>query len=73
MTLIPGLPVILPAPGPAFQVVANHPSEDLRIRLRWVIGITGSVGKTSTKEATAAVLGAAMPTLRLMPSGSGPG
>jgi UDP-N-acetylmuramoyl-tripeptide--D-alanyl-D-alanine ligase len=29
-----------------------------------VVGITGSVGKTSTKEATAAVLGAAMPTLR---------
>lgn len=35
VTIIPGLPVILPAPGPAFQVVANHPSEDLRIRLRW--------------------------------------
>lgn len=29
-----------------------------------VVGITGSVAKTSTKEATAAVLGAAMPTLR---------
>ena len=29
-----------------------------------VVGITGSVAKTSTKDATAAVLGAAMPTLR---------
>ncbi len=29
-----------------------------------VVGVTGSVAKTSTKEATAAVLGAAMPTLR---------
>ncbi len=29
-----------------------------------VVGITGSVGKTSTKEATAAVLEAAMPTLK---------
>ncbi len=29
-----------------------------------VVGITGSVGKTSTKEATAAVLEAALPTLR---------
>ncbi len=35
-------------------------------RLRFdplVVGITGSVAKTSTKEATAAVLGSAMPTL----------
>ncbi len=29
-----------------------------------VVGITGSVAKTSTKEATAAVLGAALPTLK---------
>ena len=29
-----------------------------------VVGITGSIAKTSTKEAVAAVLGAAMPTLR---------
>jgi UDP-N-acetylmuramoyl-tripeptide--D-alanyl-D-alanine ligase len=29
-----------------------------------VVGVTGSVAKTSTKDATAAVLGAAMPTLR---------
>ena len=29
-----------------------------------VVGLTGSIAKTSTKEATAAVLGAAMPTLR---------
>jgi UDP-N-acetylmuramoyl-tripeptide--D-alanyl-D-alanine ligase len=29
-----------------------------------VVGITGSIAKTTTKEATAAVLGAAMPTLR---------
>jgi UDP-N-acetylmuramoyl-tripeptide--D-alanyl-D-alanine ligase len=29
-----------------------------------VVGITGSVAKTSTKDATAAVLGAAMPTLK---------
>ncbi len=30
----------------------------------FVVGVTGSVGKTSTKEALAAVLGAVMPTLR---------
>ena len=29
-----------------------------------VVGVTGSIAKTSTKEAIAAVLGAAMPTLR---------
>ncbi|HEX5824219.1 MAG TPA: UDP-N-acetylmuramoyl-tripeptide--D-alanyl-D-alanine ligase [Candidatus Limnocylindrales bacterium] len=29
-----------------------------------VVGVTGSIAKTSTKEAVAAVLGAAMPTLR---------
>ena len=29
-----------------------------------MVGITGSVAKTSTKDATAAVLGAAMPTLK---------
>ena len=35
VTIIPGAPVILPAPGYPFQVVTNDPSDDLRIRLRW--------------------------------------
>jgi len=29
----------------------------LRLRLRWIVGITGSVGKTTTKEFTAGLLG----------------
>jgi len=36
VTIIPGSPVVLPAPGPPFQVVTNDPTIDnLRIRLRW--------------------------------------
>jgi hypothetical protein len=35
VSIIPGVPVILPAPGYPFQVVTNDPSDDLRIRLRW--------------------------------------
>ena len=35
VTIIPGAPVILPAPGYPFQVVTNDPSDNLRIRLRW--------------------------------------
>src|ERR1035437_632618 len=35
VTLTPGAPVVLPAPGFPFQVVTNAPSDDRRIRLRW--------------------------------------
>ncbi len=35
VTVVPGAPVILPAPGRPFQVVTNDPSDHLRIRLRW--------------------------------------
>lgn len=35
VTIVPGQPVVLPAPGFPFQVVTNAPSDHLRIRLRW--------------------------------------
>jgi hypothetical protein len=35
VTIVPGAPIILPAPGAAFQVVSNSPIDHLRIRLRW--------------------------------------
>lgn len=35
VTIMPGAPVVLPAPGMPFQVVTNAPSDHLRIRLRW--------------------------------------
>ena len=35
VTVVPGSPIILPAPGAAFQVVTNNPIDHLRIRLRW--------------------------------------
>ncbi len=35
VTVIPGLPVVLPAPGKPFQAATNHPSDHLRVRLRW--------------------------------------
>lgn len=35
VTITPGAPVILPAPGYPFQVLTSDPSDDLRIRLRW--------------------------------------
>jgi len=35
VTISPGAPVILPAPGRPFQVMTNHPDDDLAIRLRW--------------------------------------
>ena len=35
VTITPGAPVVLPAPGRPFQVVTNHPSDHLRVRLRW--------------------------------------
>jgi hypothetical protein len=35
VTIAPNAPVILPAPGRPFQVVTNHPSDDLLVRLRW--------------------------------------
>ena len=35
VTITPGAPTILPAPGTPFQVVSNTPRDDLRIRLRW--------------------------------------
>ena len=35
VTVVPGAPVVLPAPGRPFQVVTNNPSDHLRVRLRW--------------------------------------
>jgi hypothetical protein len=35
VTIVPGQPVTLPAPGFPFQVVSNAPIDHLRIRLRW--------------------------------------
>ncbi len=35
VTIMPGAPVVLPAPGYPFQVVTNATSDHLRIRLRW--------------------------------------
>jgi hypothetical protein len=35
VTITPGAPIVLPAPGFPFQVVTNAPSDDRRIRLRW--------------------------------------
>ena len=35
VTVIPGAPVVLPAPGRPFQVVTNDISDHLRVRLRW--------------------------------------
>jgi hypothetical protein len=35
VTIAPGQPVILPAPGFPYQVVSNSPIDHLRIRLRW--------------------------------------
>src|ERR1019366_3636294 len=35
VTIIPGAPVVLPAPGFPFQVITNAPSDHLRVRLRW--------------------------------------
>ena len=35
VTVLPGAPVVLPAPGRPFQVVTNDISDHLRVRLRW--------------------------------------
>ena len=35
VTISPGTPVVLPAPGRPFQVITNDPSDHLRVRLRW--------------------------------------
>ncbi|HEX3716585.1 MAG TPA: hypothetical protein VH595_01345 [Verrucomicrobiae bacterium] len=35
VTIIPGNPITMPAPGYPFQVITNAPSDNLRIRLRW--------------------------------------
>ncbi len=35
VTLVPGAPVVLPAPGKPFQVMTNDPTDHLRVRLRW--------------------------------------
>jgi len=35
VTVMPGAPQVLPAPGYPFQVTTNAPSDHLRIRLRW--------------------------------------
>ena len=53
--------VIVPDPLRGLQAIAA----EWRTRFDpLVVGVTGSIAKTSTKEAVAAVLGAAMPTLR---------
>ncbi len=35
VTVVPGTPVVLPAPGRPFQATTNNPSDHLRVRLRW--------------------------------------
>jgi len=35
ITITPGNPVILPAPGFPWQITTNQPADNLRIRLRW--------------------------------------
>jgi hypothetical protein len=35
VTIVPNAPVILPAPGPVFQVMTNDPGDHLLIKLRW--------------------------------------
>lgn len=35
VTITPGAPVILPAPGTPFHVATNHPDDHLVIKLRW--------------------------------------
>jgi hypothetical protein len=35
VTITPGAPIVLPAPGRPFQLVTNHPDDHLVIRLRW--------------------------------------
>ncbi|MDB6122246.1 MAG: hypothetical protein JWQ71_1239 [Pedosphaera sp.] len=35
VTIVPGAPIILPAPGAPFQLVTNAPTDHLKIRLRW--------------------------------------
>ncbi len=35
VTITPGAPVILPAPGKPFHVATNHPDDHLIIKLRW--------------------------------------
>ncbi len=35
VTITPGAPVILPAPGKPFHVATNHPDDHLVIKLRW--------------------------------------
>jgi len=35
VTITNNLPIVLPRPGRAFQVMSNHPTDDLKIRLRW--------------------------------------
>jgi hypothetical protein len=35
VTVVPGAPIILPAPGAPFQLVTNGPTDHLKIRLRW--------------------------------------
>jgi hypothetical protein len=35
VTVVPGVPVVLPAPGRPFQVTTNLPADHLLIRLRW--------------------------------------
>ena len=35
VSITPGAPVVLPAPGAPYQVLTNHPNDHLTIRLRW--------------------------------------
>jgi UDP-N-acetylmuramoyl-tripeptide--D-alanyl-D-alanine ligase len=56
---VDGLPddFVLIRVGDTVQALQELGAAVLRLRLRWVIGITGSVGKTTTKEFTADLLG----------------
>lgn len=58
----PGIPVILVrSPRAALQALARHNREKCGVP---VVGVTGSTGKTTTKDILAAVLGARMPVIK---------
>ncbi|HLH56597.1 MAG TPA: hypothetical protein VKY92_23635, partial [Verrucomicrobiae bacterium] len=73
VTITPGQPVVLPAPGFPFQVKTNAPSDNLRIRLRWgtspalrrleLLGFGYNVWRIRLSDATAAGYNTTPPTI----------